>query len=71
MKDDPEALLWIKLSGNKKGNPVDYNDLRMQIKKIAKRAGIKKRIYPHIFRHARATKLLQEVSEVIGAKYMG
>ncbi len=70
-KDDPEAPLWVKLSGSRKGDQVDYNDLRTQIKKIAMRAGIKKRIYPHLFRHTRATKLLQEVSEVIGAKYMG
>lgn len=43
----------------------------MQIKKIAKRAGIKKRIYPHLFRHTRATRLLAKVPESIGAKYMG
>jgi len=41
------------------------------LKKIAKRAGIKKRIYPHLFRYTRATRLLSHVSEVIGAKYMG
>jgi len=42
-----------------------------KIKKIAKRAGIKKRIYPHLFRHTRATRLLSELSESIGAKYLG
>ncbi len=43
----------------------------MAAEKIAKRAGIKKRIYPHLFRHTRATRLLAKVPESIGAKYMG
>jgi len=50
---------------------MEYADMRMQIKRIAKRAGIKKRIYPHLFRHTRATRLLAKVPESIGAKYMG
>ena len=71
LKDDPEAPLWVKLSGKKHLQPMEYKDFQMQLKKIAKRAGIKKRIYPHLFRHTRATKLLQQVPEIVGAKYMG
>ncbi len=71
MNDDPEAPLWIKLSGKKRLKPMEYKDLNKQIKVLAKRADIKKRIYPHLFRHTRATKLLQQVSEVVGEKYMG
>ena len=67
----PSAPLWIKLSGKRYLSPMEYKDIQGQLKKIAKRAGIKKRIYPHLFRHTRATKLLQRVSEVVGAKYMG
>ena len=48
-----------------------YKDLHAQIRRIARRAGIKKRIYPHLFRHTRATRLLAKVPESIGAKYMG
>ncbi len=71
LKDDPDAPLWVKLSGRNYLQPMIYKDFNWQLKKIARRAGIKKRIYPHLFRHTRATKLLQQVSEVIGAKYMG
>ncbi len=71
LKDDPEAPLWIKLTGKNYLQPMEYKDIQWQLKKIAKRAGIKKRIYPHLFRHTRATRLLSQVSEVIGAKYMG
>lgn len=68
---NPESSLWIKLSGRNAFKGMDYDDIRIQIKKIAKRAGIKKRIYPRLFRHTRATRLLSRVSESIRAKYMG
>ncbi len=71
LKDEAEAPLWIKLTGRNAMKAMAYDDMRMQIKKIAKRAGIKKRIYPHLFRHTRATRLLAKVPESIGAKYMG
>ncbi len=71
LKDDPESPLWIKLTGRNALKAMEYADIRAQIKKIAKRAGIKKRIYPHLFRHTRATRLLAKVPESIGAKYMG
>ncbi len=68
---DPESPLWVKFSGKNAFKAMEYPDIRAQIKKIAKRAGIKKRIYPHLFRHTRATRLLAKVPESIGAKYMG
>ena len=71
LKDNPETALWIKLSGKKALQPMVYKDLHTQIRKITRRAGIKKRIYPHLFRHTRATRLLSRVPETIGAKYMG
>ena len=69
--EDPEAPLWIKLSGRNSLQPMVYKDIHAQLRRICKRAGIKKRIYPHLFRHTRATRLLARVPESIGAKYMG
>jgi|Deesub1362A_J573_1020465.scaffolds.fasta_scaffold00380_31 integrase len=71
LKEDPEAPLWIRLTGKNRTAPMQYKDFQIQLKKIAKRAGIKKRIYPHLFRHTRATRILGEITESIGAKYMG
>ncbi|WP_456468939.1 tyrosine-type recombinase/integrase [Archaeoglobus sp.] len=71
LKNDLEAPLWIKLTGKRRLQAVEYKDVHAQLKKIAKRAGIKKRIYPHLFRHTRATRLLAKVPESVGAKYMG
>lgn len=69
--DKPDAPLWVKLSGKKRLQAMSYADIRAQLSKIAKRAEIKKRVYPHLFRHTRATRLLAKVPESIGAKYMG
>ena len=51
-KNDPDAPLWVKKNTEE---PLLYRGLCKVIKTIAKRAGITKRIYPHIFRHSRAT----------------
>ena len=51
-KNDPEAPLWVKHNSEK---PMMYHSFVSIVKRAAKKAGIKKRIYPHIFRHSRAT----------------
>ena len=66
--DDPDAPLFISLT-TKRG--LSYDGLTTALSRILKRAGIKKRIYPHLFRHTRATKLVTHMSESIVAKYMG
>ncbi len=68
--EDGEAPLWIALTRNK-GNPLGEYGIRGQIKRIARNAQLRKRVYPHLFRHTRATKLLKEVPESIVNKYMG
>ncbi|MBO8183165.1 MAG: tyrosine-type recombinase/integrase [Archaeoglobus sp.] len=65
--DDP---LWVCFTRNM-GKKLSEDQIRRHIKKISQRAGINKRIYPHLFRHTRATKLLKEVPESIVNKYMG
>ena len=55
-RQNPNAYLWIKLT-RQRGKPLDYDAIRIQIFKIARKAGVKKRVNPHSFRHARATEL--------------
>ncbi len=52
-KDDPEAPLWVTL--NKKHEPMSYKSLRVTIQNVGKKAGIKKRVNPHSFRHMAIT----------------
>jgi integrase/recombinase XerD len=40
--------------------PLAYSTLTKQIQRIAKRAGMEKRITPHLFRHSRITDLVRE-----------
>ena len=51
-KNDPEAPLWL---AKNRVDPMMYTAFTVIVKKMARKAGITKRIHPHIFRHSRAT----------------
>jgi site-specific recombinase XerD/ribosomal protein L40E len=76
LKHNRNAFVWLSLQRNlnieRNGNkPMEYDALRMQLKKIAKRAGIEKRIYPHLFRHSRATHLAKWLTEAQMCEFFG
>jgi hypothetical protein len=50
-----EGLVFI----TREGKPLTWAGTRVQLERIATRAGIKKRTTPHLFRHSRATDLLR------------
>lgn len=54
-----------KANGISKGNPpgskLSHNMLNDIIKRAAKRAGIERRVWPHMFRHTYATNILRKV----------
>jgi integrase len=55
LKNDPEAFVWITTGNRNRYELLGYNSIRFIIEKVAKTAGITKRVNPHSFRHARAT----------------
>ena len=59
-KDNPEAPLFINLGKNQYGGGLSEIGIQMIVKLLAKRAGIKKNVYPHLFRHTSATKFSKE-----------
>jgi len=68
-KDNSEAPLWPNLR---------YPDWRLGedgaqylLKRLAKRAGIKKRIHPHLLRHSRATHLANVLTEAQLREFFG
>ncbi len=69
-KDNPEAYLWVSYVKGRV-EPMRYEAMRKQIKKAAEKAGIKKRIHPHIFRHSRATFLANHLTEAQMCEYLG
>jgi len=60
---DPEVLVFVRFNGKDAGKPLTYNMYAKIVKKAAKKAGIKKRVYPHILRHSRATVLANKLTE--------
>ena len=70
---DPETQLWPPLSNSHKYHDrvMDYVSMCSVLRKLAVRAGIKKRIYPHLFRHSRATALAGKLTEAQMKEYFG
>ena len=61
-KHDPEAPLWYCYK-NGKFEALSYDAFRVKLKRLCKKAGINKRIYPHLFRHSRLTELAKQLPE--------
>lgn len=62
-------FIWTKITGEK--DLLSYSRLSELIKRAAKRAGIKKRIHAHLFRHSRATFLANKLTEAQLKQYLG
>lgn len=55
LKNNPDAPLWVNLEGDTKFNLMKWRTFKQIVQKYARRAGIKKRIYPYLFRHRDAS----------------
>src|SRR3989344_230993 len=64
---DPDSFLWC--DSNK--NLLSYARMSDILKRSAKNAKIKKRIYPHLLRHSKATNLAPIMSEAGMKQYFG
>ena len=57
-RDDPDAPLWISFQNNNFGHRVNpVGGIKYIVKRIAQLAGVKKNVYPHLFRHTKLTDL--------------
>ena len=63
LKDDPNAFLWYSYSPRSKTKRVSYRYLTFCVKKCAKEAGIKKRIWNYLIRHTQLTLLAKKLSD--------
>jgi hypothetical protein len=70
-KNNPEEFLWVTHANNSIGKPMGYDTIRKILRETAERAGIKKRVNPHAFRHARATHLASELTSPILCEMFG
>jgi len=68
LNDDPESWLWISLS---RFSRLSYNSLRTVLRIIAEKAGVKKKVNPHAFRHVRTIHLANHLTEAQMKKFFG
>lgn len=62
---------WVQMNAKDKLFEVSQRWISMVLKKASKKAGIKKRVYPHLLRHTRATHLAKFLTEPELRVYFG
>ena len=70
-KNDLEAPLWISLATNYKGKRLCYRHFRLTIKRLVKKAEVKKNVWPYLFRHSSLTALAKVFTEARLEQYAG
>jgi len=68
-KEDRNADMWVRLDSG--AHRIDYEGIRMAVKRVGKRAGIQKPVNLHNFRHTRATHLAEHLTEQQMKAYLG
>jgi len=71
LKDDRESPLWTGTGTRNKNDRIGYQNVSKLIIRLAKKANIKKRVHPHLFRHTRATQLANHFTEAQMNHYFG
>jgi len=62
-RHDPDAPLWISLSNNSKSEAMSYYYFRKLVKELAKKAGLRRDVWPYLFRHSCLTALAKVLTE--------
>lgn len=71
LRSNPDAPLWISFRRGRIGEPLRETGIQKILEILAKRAGIRKKVYPHLFRHSRATELAPQLRESVLKQMFG
>jgi integrase/recombinase XerD len=58
LKDNPDAPLWVNLHGKTRNQIMTYKIIRQSLLKVAKAAGLKRRVFYHLFKHQKVTDMM-------------
>ncbi|MFZ2499525.1 tyrosine-type recombinase/integrase [Methanosarcina sp.] len=70
-KNKQDAFVFVKINGEDRDKQMQYHAIRRIVEKTAEKAGIEKRIHPHLFRHSRSTELAQYLTEAQMEEHLG
>jgi integrase len=70
-RENPASNLWINFGPKGYHQPMSYEAIRTIVQLTFKKAGIKKRAHPYIFRHTRASQLANHLTEFQMNAYFG
>jgi site-specific recombinase XerD len=62
-KTDPQAPLWCAIDHNHQGERLSYTHFNQIIKRLAKTAGLKRNIWPYLYRHSSLTAMAKVFTE--------
>jgi integrase len=71
LRSSPEAPVFCSLSNKNRGAQLNYEPVSRMLKKLRQRAGVTRRVNPHIFRHARATLFAQHLTDAQLKQHFG
>lgn len=71
LRDDPGAPLWVGIGTSNRNRLFLYRTLVKCLVEIGQKAGLKKKLYPYIFRHTRATHMANHLTEAQMCQYFG
>lgn len=70
-KDNPKAPLWPSLSPHRTAGNLSYRHFRYLIKKIGKKAHLKKDVWPYLYRHTTLTAMAKVFTEAKLEQFAG
>jgi integrase len=70
-RSGPTAPLWCSMVTNYKGERLSYRHFRLIIRGLARRAGLRKAVWPYLFRHSTLTALAKVFTEARLEQYAG